>query len=138
MLFDVFAQIGQQREPFAPPPRGVISAATTGLPPPLVNFREPDDAGIADSTSADPPVHIAFPPDRAELEVAQETGGARLPLAFKAEGGMLPLTWLVDGAPVDAAPHRREVFWTPTSDGFVQLSVIDAQGNVDRVTVRLR
>jgi penicillin-binding protein 1C len=138
MLFDVIAQIGQQREPFAPPPRGVISAATTGLPPPLVNFREPDDAGIADSTSADPPVHIAFPPDRAELEVAQETGGARLPLAFKAEGGMLPLTWLVDGAPVDAAPHRREVFWTPTSDGFVQLSVIDAQGNVDRVTVRLR
>jgi membrane carboxypeptidase/penicillin-binding protein PbpC len=30
------------------------------------------------------------------------------------------------------------VFWTPRDAGFVQFSVIDAEGKVDRVTVRLR
>ena len=138
MLFDIFAQMGEERVPLPAPPSGVIVSATSALPPPLVNFREADGASAAKADSADPPVHIAFPPDRAELEVAQQSDGAPMPIAFKAAGGVLPLTWLVNGAPLKAAAHRREVFWTPNGDGFVQLSVIDAQGTVDRVTVRLR
>jgi penicillin-binding protein 1C len=138
MLFDIFAQIGPDRVPLPSPPGGVIVASNTTLPPPLADFRETDGQSGASVASADPPVHIAFPPDRAELEVPQATGGAALPLAFKAEGGVLPLTWLVNGAPIEAAAHRREAFWTPTGEGFVQLSVIDSAGNVDRVTVRLR
>ncbi len=138
MLFDIFAQIGQDRVPLPPPPGGVISAATTALPPPLVNFREADESARIEVGNADPPVHIAFPPDRVELEVPQESDGKSLPIAFKAEGGVLPLTWLVNGAPIDASPHRREAFWMPSEKGFVQLSVIDAQGTVDRVTIRLR
>ncbi len=35
-------------------------------------------------------------------------------------------------------PHRRDVTWQPDGRGFVKLSVIDAKGRVDRVTVRLR
>ncbi len=137
MLFDIFAQIGEERIPLPPPPAGVISAENTALPPPLAHFREPNAAAGLEAT-ADPPVHIAFPPDRAELEVARQAGGSQLPLAFKAEGGVLPLTWLVNGAPIEAAPHRREAFWTPTGGGFVNLSVIDARGSVDRVNIRLR
>ncbi len=137
-LFDIFAQIGSDRVPLPPPPNGVMSASTTTLPPPLVKFREPASASATEIASADPPVHIAFPPDRAELEVEKEKDGTRLPLAFKAEGGVLPLTWLINGAPIATAPHRRETFWTPSGEGFVQLSVIDAEGRVDRVTVRLR
>ncbi|NJM36111.1 MAG: hypothetical protein HC850_17070 [Rhodomicrobium sp.] len=138
MLFDIFAQIGPQREPFATPPHGAIVATTSTLPPPLANFREPDSDAAGQMASADPPVHIAFPPDRAELEVSQETNGERTAIGFKAVGGVLPLTWLVNGAPIDVPPHRREAFWTPAGEGFVQLSVIDAQGSVDRVTIRLR
>jgi penicillin-binding protein 1C len=139
MLFDIFAQISPDRVPLPPAPKGVITATTSTLPPPLANFREPDEAGGAPKTvAADPPVHIAFPPDRAELELATESDGTRAPVAFKAEGGVLPLTWLVNGAPVEAQPHRREVFWTPSGEGFVQLSVIDARGQVDRITVRMR
>jgi penicillin-binding protein 1C len=137
MLFDVFTQIGPDRAPLEPPPHGVISAANTALPPPLVNFREADGGGATEPGRADPPVHIAFPPDRAELEIAQ-AGNDDLPIAFKAEGGALPLTWLVNGAPIEAAPHRREAFWKPSGEGFVQLSVIDSHGNTDRVTIRLR
>jgi penicillin-binding protein 1C len=139
MLFDIFAQIGPNRVPLPAAPSGVIAATTATLPPPLANFREPDDAGGAPKmVTADPPVHIAFPPDRAELELASESDGTRAPVAFKAEGGVLPLTWLVNGAPVEAQPYRRDVFWTPGGEGFVQLSVIDARGQVDRVTVRMR
>lgn len=138
LLFDLFAQIGPRREPFAPAPAGVISASTSGLPPPLVNFREPDHRDASRLAGADPPVQIAFPPDRAEIEIARDADGGRSPVAFKAVGGVLPLTWLVNGAPIEAAPHRREAYWTPGEDGFVHLSVIDARGSVDRATVRLR
>ena len=137
-LFDLFAQLDGQRVPLSAPPKGVILAADEKLPPPLVRFRESAGTNSLAQETANPPVHIAFPPDRAELELEQESDGNRLPVALKAQGGVLPLTWLVNGAPIDAAPHRRETFWQPGGEGFVQLSVIDAEGNVDRVTVRLR
>jgi penicillin-binding protein 1C len=57
---------------------------------------------------------------------------------LKAEGGALPLTWLVDGAPVNVEGDTREIAWTPPGLGFVKLQVIDANGRADRVTVRLR
>jgi len=139
MLFDLFAQIGPERVPLSPPPASVLSAKDTSLPPPLVSFTDPDSvSGGVRTGQADPPVHIAFPPDEAELEVSQQGDGTNRPIAFKAEGGALPLTWLVNGAPIDTTPHRRQAFWTPTGEGFVQLSVIDSNGGTDRVTVRLR
>jgi len=138
MLFDLFEQIGPDREPFPSPPGGVIAASNTALPPPLVSFRESYSDSDIRIASADPPVRIAFPPDRAELEIPAGGGEADRPIVFKAEGGALPLTWLVNGAPIDAPPHRRQAFWQPAGKGFVQLSVIDSNGNVDRVTVRLR
>ena len=52
--------------------------------------------------------------------------------------GALPLTWLVDGAPLGSDPHKREATWQPDGRGFVKVSVIDARGRVDRVTVRLK
>ncbi|HKJ60540.1 MAG TPA: penicillin-binding transpeptidase domain-containing protein, partial [Hyphomicrobiales bacterium] len=137
-LFDLFAQLDGERVALPSPPKGVILSANEALPPPLVRFRESAGTNSLAQDTANPPVHIAFPPDRAELELVQESAGDTLPVALKAEGGVLPLTWLVNGAPIDATPNRREAFWLPEGKGFVQLSVIDAEGNVDRVTVRLR
>jgi penicillin-binding protein 1C len=133
LLFDVFAQLGPERVPLPPAPFGVISGP---LPPPLAAFREPE--AVTAAAEADPPVQIAFPPDRAELELTPDSDGAPAALAFKAEGGALPFTWLVNGAPIDTPAHRREAFWRPNGKGFVQLSVIDSKGRVDRVNVRLR
>ena len=81
---------------------------------------------------------IAFPPAGAELETGTTVSGQPAPLMLKAEGGRLPLTWLVNGQPVPSPPHRRQTFWQPDGAGFVNLSVIDADGNTDRQTVRLR
>jgi penicillin-binding protein 1C len=59
-------------------------------------------------------------------------------LVLKAEGGALPLTWLIDGAPVMSDPHAREVTWQPGGPGFAKLTVIDAQGRVDRASIRVK
>jgi penicillin-binding protein 1C len=55
-----------------------------------------------------------------------------------AEGGALPLTWLLDGEPIASDPARREAELLSGRRGFFRLSVIDAKGRTDRVTVRLK
>lgn len=132
ILFDAFARLGATRAPFKAAPPGVIRATGAELPPPLKRFRE-SNVETAQGPFLEPRVAIAFPPDRAE--VATE---ADAPLQLKASGGVLPLTWLIDGAPIRSDPRAREVVWQPDGPGFVKLSVIDAKGRVDRVTVRLR
>ena len=133
ILFDAFARVGLQRATLPGAPAGAIRSSGANLPPPLKRFAELD-GGREPGPFLEPPVLIAFPPDRSEL--ALEDGDA--PVVLKADGGALPLTWLVDGAPIAADGNRREAAWQPDGRGFVKLSVIDAKGRVDRVTVRLK
>jgi penicillin-binding protein 1C len=136
LLFDAFARLAPQRTPRPQPPSGVLRVGATGeLPPPLRRFREgrADDAG-ADAPT-EPAVKIAFPPDRAEIEVDESDGGT---VVVKAEGGVLPFVWLLDGEPIVSEPGRREVELPAGRRGFFRLTVIDARGRTDRVTVRLR
>ncbi|MEZ5775624.1 MAG: penicillin-binding protein 1C [Hyphomicrobiaceae bacterium] len=140
VLFDAFQRRTRPAQPFRPRPKGVVVASNAELPPPLRRFL-PDAAsaaaGGAAGVYADPPVSIAFPPDKAQIEVAMGPDGHIRPIVLKAEGGVLPLTWLVDDAPIASEARRREVMFAPAGRGFVKLSVIDARGRVDRVMVRL-
>lgn len=132
ILFDAFARIGAHRVPFPEAPRGIVKVSSSArLPPPLKRF-EKDLQQDVGGPYIDRPVAIAFPPDLAE--VAVEPQGAML---LKADGGVLPLTWLIDGAPVGVSRDRRRLLWRPQGRGFAKVSVIDAKGRVDRVTVRL-
>jgi penicillin-binding protein 1C len=136
ILFDAFQRIAEKRTPLKAPPSGVIKRAGPDLPPPLKRFRDgPDEVAHAGPFLDKPPL-ISFPPDRSELDTADRE--ADEPVVLKAEGGALPLTWLVDGAPMAVNGNDREVAWTPPGKGFVKLQVIDANGRADRVTVRLR
>jgi penicillin-binding protein 1C len=56
---------------------------------------------------------------------------------LKAEGGVLPLRWIVNGVPLGQPDLRRQTAWTPDGAGFVRVSVMDAQGATDSVLVRL-
>ena len=56
---------------------------------------------------------------------------------LKAEGGVLPLRWIVNGVPLGEPDLRRQAAWTPDGAGFARVSVIDAQGATDSVLVRL-
>ena len=134
VLFDAFQRIGRPVMPLAGPPHGVLRAAGSALPPPLRRFKEPGEEPAADGAFIETPVAIAFPPDRADLE----TGTSGEGIVLKADGGALPLTWLVDGVPLDVEPDRREVIWQPGGRGFAKISVIDAKGRADRVEVRVK
>lgn len=137
ILFDAFQRLGRKLEPLPPRPAEALSAKTANLPPPLRRFRFGHDETTA-GTPTDPPVMIQFPPDRTELEAESMDDDDKPQIVLKAEGGTLPLTWLADGQPIPSAPHARDALFAPDGRGFVKLSVIDAKGRTDRVTVRLK
>lgn len=132
ILFDAFARLGERREALPGAPAGALRLTGSELPPPLKRFRE-NGGDVAQGPFIEQRVLIAFPPDRAEVETEGDD-----PMLLKATGGVLPLTWLVNGAPITTDPRARQVVWQPEGRGFVSLTVIDAKGQVDRVTVRLK
>jgi penicillin-binding protein 1C len=134
LLFDAFHRIAERRTPFAAPPPGVIRGSHAELPPTLRRFKDSREDDVA-TAFREQPLSIAFPPDRAEIEADPSDGET---IMLKAEGGRLPLTWLVDGKPIDSDPTRREATLEGLGRGFVKVSVIDAAGRSDRVTVRLK
>ena len=75
---------------------------------------------------------VAFPPDGAEVEL--------LPAGLKVRvtGGTAPFTWLADGVPVIVGSDAREEMLALPGEGFVTLSVIDAEGRSARSQVRVR
>ena len=134
MLFDAFARISHRRAPLSAAPASALRVRSGDqLPPPLKRFEKVFSASLA-GPYINSPLAIAFPPDRSEVELA----GRRAPVLLKAEGGALPLTWMIDGSPVGVSRHRRKLVWQPRGEGFARVSVIDAKGQVDRVTVRLK
>ena len=130
ILFDAFSRTGSAPAPLPHAPKGAIFAATNKLPPPLQRF-VPDGAVAA----AEPP-RIMFPPDGANIELAK--GAAPDPVALKISGGAAPLTIMVNGVPLPPQGSRRTVFFDPDGPGFVRLTVMDARGATDSVSVRLR
>jgi penicillin-binding protein 1C len=135
ILFDAFERLGRSIEPI-PTPKGVLKASVTAdLPPPLRRLRQD-----APKTSAAPEMaslKIAFPPDGARIDLGLKEGGRDQPLALKALGGAPPFTWFVNGEPVGEAEIRRQFAWKPDGAGFARVSVTDARGASDTVTVRL-
>jgi penicillin-binding protein 1C len=139
VLFELFGAIGPHRAPFAGAPANVIGVRKTQeLPPPLRAFRE-QKRDMTVGAGHEAPLRIAYPPANAEVELATAEGEAeKLPVALKAEGGKLPLTWLADGVPLQSSPHRRDAFLKPSGPGFVQITVVDSEGRSDRTQIRLR
>ena len=135
ILFDAFERLGRSIEPIRAP-KGVLTASITAdLPPPLRRLRQDAPRMIAASETA--PLKIAFPPDGARVDLGLKEGVGDHRLALKALGGAPPFTWFVNGAPVGEAELRRQAAWRPDGAGFARVSVTDAMGASDAVTVRL-
>ena len=137
VLFDAFARLGAGHE-FLAAPAGILVSRTASLPPPLRHLRKDVPKNFAAVATAQ--LKIAFPPDGASIDLglaaaSKPSPGARLSL--KAEGGVLPLRWMVNGAPLGEPDLRRQAAWTPDGAGFTRVSVIDARGATDSVLVRL-
>jgi len=133
ILFDTFARLTQSPKPLPPAPTGAVTARTAQLPPPLRRFASHGNQGEAMS----PRVRIVFPPNGASLALERD-GDALDPIAVKIAGGTPPLNVLVNGLPFEATNAPRTLFFAPDGPGFVRLTVTDATGAADSVTVRLQ
>ena len=122
VMFAAFERIGPAT-PLPPPPPDTLITATADLPLPLQRFR-PRGQVVAEAGP-----QISFPPDGAVID-----GDG---LVLKLRDGQGPFTILANGLPVDRG-HQREVHLSGLGRGFSQVTVIDANGAADRVTVELR
>lgn len=125
ILFDAFQRLKPAADPLPPPPPETLTVSTAELPQPLRRFtgREAVFAPAGDAPK------LVFPPAGARLPVE---GGA---LPVKLRDGTPPFTWMADGAPVLTGARRREAVIEGLARGFSTLSVIDAEGRADRVTI---
>ncbi|MGO9134033.1 MAG: penicillin-binding protein 1C [Methylovirgula sp.] len=136
ILFDAFARIGATYETL-PQPAGILTARTTSdLPPPLRRLRQ--DMPKAFATADTPALKIVYPPPGAAIDLGlADSKGFASPLALKAQGGVPPFTWIVNGAPIGTPDLRHQSTWAPDGAGFARVSVIDAKGASDSVVVRV-
>jgi len=133
LLFEAFDRLGPKRAPLASPPPGIVRAETAELPPPLRRFRHPDERVVKRDTSPE----IAYPLDGVEVDLGIAAGDSA-PLIIKVRNGAPPFTYFANGLPIARTPFARTESWQPDGPGFVTLSVVDAEGRSDRVTVFLR
>ena len=127
VLFEAFDRISTRRTPLPRPPNDALILGTANLPEPLREFRSRD---AVFATAPDSPV-VTFPPDGAVLR----RSGFGVPLKLRA--GTLPLTVLVNGAPMITQLNARDAVLPLEDAGFTRISVVDAQGRSTSVEIRL-
>ena len=114
------------------------AVAATGEPAPLPRALEhfADRDGLRALPNANPP-RILFPPDGAQIEVA-DAAGQLGPLQLEADSGTPPYRWSVNGVPVATPALAAPPQWQPDGPGFARVTVTDAAGRRSSATVRLR
>jgi len=135
ILFDAFARTGKIPAALPKPPRGVLVASNTKLPPPLRRFRP---LGELVRTGNDQAPHIQFPLNGSRIDVDHSDGGRNTAMPVKVAGGVLPLTVLVNGVSAGDIDSRRQRLIDPPGPGFARLTVIDATGAADTVVIRVQ
>lgn len=116
-------------------PTGAILASNLDLPANLRQFRARPGSTSEPGKSA--AIKVAFPVDGALLELAPEDRA--LPsLILQADGGALPLRWLVNGQPIASLPYRRQAEWAPDGRGAVRVTVIDREGRSASASVWIK
>jgi len=138
ILFRAFGLLPRSDRPMpGRAPAGVLLAGPGALPAHLARYGKTARRGGL--LAAIRPLAIAFPPDGAVVELRRRGAEKTYePLPLAAEGGQKPLKWLVNGRPIESRPHRRQTAWSPDGEGFVRITVIDADGRVASVQTRLR
>jgi penicillin-binding protein 1C len=119
-------------------PREALVAANDRLPPTLRRY-EPRArrAALAGRAANGAGLTISFPPAGATVALERK-GETRPHLFLVAEGGARPLRWLVNGQLVATAAQARQAFWRVDGEGFVRITVIDAEGNSASVQARIK
>ncbi|MEM9968449.1 MAG: penicillin-binding protein 1C [Pseudomonadota bacterium] len=128
LVFEAFGRLTSSPVALSPHPKGIVALSTASLPKPLQRFR---GRSHVLQPSEDAP-KVLFPPHGATLQA----NGYGVPL--KIAKGKLPLTILINGAPVHTDLHQREVFLDLNDPGFSQIAIVDANGKSTRTNISLR
>ena len=136
LLFAVFDRLPAETEPdpLAPAADGSQAATAAPVPRGLRHFTERDSLRMPGNAL---PPRIQFPPDGAQLDLTQGSGG-RGPLKLEANSGTPPYRWSVNGMPVPTPPFAAVPSWQPDGPGFVRVTVVDAAGKRASAIVRVR
>ncbi|CAA6604167.1 Bifunctional transpeptidase/transglycosylase [Rhodospirillaceae bacterium LM-1] len=126
IMFKLFDQLPQE----SGAPSGLLKEASLRYETPLALARFEDDDDLKP--------HILYPPDSSLIELARQKSGGLGALTLRAEGGALPLRWLVNGMPIASDERLSEASWQPDGEGFVHVVVIDAKDRIDTASVRLK
>ncbi len=135
VLFDAFARTGKLLAPLPKAPRGTLIASNAKLPLPLRRFRP---AGELIRAGNEHTLHIQFPLNGSRIDARGGDGIKLSALPVKVAGGVLRMTMLVNGVAVGEIDGRRHRMIDPPGPGFVRLTVMDAAGTADTVTVRIQ
>ncbi|GAB0148621.1 penicillin-binding protein 1C [Marichromatium sp. PS1] len=119
LLRDVFARLGPGSPLPEPPPARAPAPALT----------------LAGVPRAGP--RIAYPPAGSRVALGLDGDGAAALLRLRVHEGRAPFQWFADGVPIGRAPVARTLDWWPREPGYVDLAVVDARGESDRVRVWL-
>lgn len=125
LLFESFARL--PHTPLPPPPDEVLTVSTAALPLPLQRFKS--RTAVFDDTPNRP--RVAFPPDGATLQAGDG-------VVLKFANGVLPVTVLINGAPVITGLRERQAVLEYDALGFSTITVLDATGQGAQVNVRLQ
>lgn len=131
LAYKVFDLLPRAEAPAPPPlPGGDVPVLLRRL----AGRSQPGDAVALPDALA---VRLVYPPEGAVLPLAAGGDGFET-VTMIARGGLRPLTWLVDDRPVGTAPRDRSLDWRPDRGGPARITVLDAGGRSDSVTVEIR
>ncbi|POF28066.1 penicillin-binding protein 1C [Roseibium marinum] len=139
VLFEIFQKLGPGRRPLPEAPPEVLQAANREVPAPLRYARLPGRHEAARFADA---LRISYPPDGAELDLGLGAPGSgepqAQPLVVKLKGGAGPFSVLINGTPLDEKARRHQLVWHPDAPGFLNVTILDANGESAGITVFLR
>ncbi|WP_319569108.1 penicillin-binding protein 1C [Cohaesibacter marisflavi] len=137
ILYDAFARSGLTLTPFPKAPSGTQEQAFVDLPPTLKHFRI-SNLWSTPSLVPEAAPQISYPPDGARIELTPTAQGKQMPLVVKLQNGRPPFRWLGNGRVFAANGRKRRINWMPDGQGQSTLTVIDAAGRADSVSVFLQ
>lgn len=124
VLFDVFGLIKPEVEAFPPPPPETLLLSHAALPKPLKVFR-----GRRDVFEVTDGLELTFPPNGARLADTAEG------ITLKIRQGVPPFSVLANDRLVLSGQYARELHVPDLGAGASTLSVLDSQGQSDRIEI---
>ncbi|MDE3116163.1 MAG: penicillin-binding protein 1C, partial [Pseudomonadota bacterium] len=134
ILLKTFGLLPPDKSAPPPPPAGAILARSTDALPEGLRIFTHEAAPAPQRESHIPSPSIAFPPNGSTLPLPDAKAQDKT-IVLRADGGLQPLTWLVNGRLLGSFTRFQPVMLAPPGAGFARITVVDAAGRSDSAQV---